>query len=177
MSSAPPNLFLSDLDFASEWDSNCRIGPKESLDEWLFDDEDSDLNMMDFDQQIAPDFFDINIFDDEPLHAQLDSIDSQLDSMDFDLESDGDYFMRPGSPVSSQNFPFADNTYCKAFKNLAESMKCSQETQASLKLKPPVKQATQHDWEERKNSISTVLTSTKKSRRQIQQTYFQSIHA
>jgi hypothetical protein len=176
MSSAPPNLFLSDLDFASEWDSNCRIGPKESLDEWLSDDEDSDLNMMDFDQQIAPDFFVINIFDDEPLHAQLDSIDSQLDSMDLDLESDDDYFMRPGSPVSSQSFPFPDNTYREAFKNLAESMKRSQETRASLKLKPPVKKATQH-WEERKNSISTVLTSTEKSSRQIQQTYFQSIHA
>jgi hypothetical protein len=169
MSPALPNLFLNDLDLASEWDENCGLGPEESLNEWLSDNEDSDLNIMDFlDEQIGSNFFADSIFYDEPPHAQLDS-------MDFDLESD-DYFMRPGSPVSSQNFPFADNTYREAFKNLAESMKRSQETRASLKLNPPVKQATQH-WEERKNSISTVLTSTEKSSRQIQQTYFQSIHA
>jgi hypothetical protein len=143
----------------------------EMLEELLSDDADSDLNIMDFDENIGSNFCADSIFDDGPPHAQLDSMDSQLDYMDFDLEN-GDYFTRPGSPVSSQNFPFADNTYRE---NLAESMKRSQETRASLKLKSPVKQATQH-WEERRNSISTVLTSTENSSRQIQQTYFHTIH-
>ena len=175
MSAAFSNLILSDLDFNSEWDDNCCIGPEESLNEWLSDDDDSNLDIMDFDEQIGSDFFVDSIFDNEPPHAQLDFMDSQLDSMDFDLENDV-YFTRPGSSVSSQNFPFVDITYWEAFKNLAESMKRSQETRASLKLKPPVKKAALH-WEERRNSISTVLSSTDKSSRQIQQTYFLTIHA
>jgi hypothetical protein len=168
MSPVSINLILSDLDFASEWDDICGIGPEESLKEWLSDDDDSDLNIIDFDKQIGSNFFADIIFGDEPPQAQLDS-------MDFDLESD-DYYTRSGSPVSSQNFPFADNAYREAFKNLAESMKRSQETRVSLKLKSPVKQATQH-WEERSNSISTVLYSIENSSRQIQQTYFHTLHA
>ena len=167
MSTALPNLFLNDLDLASEWDDNCCIGPEESLNEWLSSDEDSEPNIMDFDEQIGSNFFVDSIFDHEPPHAQLDS-------MDFNLESD-DYFTRPGPPVSSLNFHLA-NTYQEAFKNLTESIKRSQETRASLKLKPPVKQAMKH-WEKRKNNIRTVLTSTEKSSRQIQQTYFKSVHA
>jgi hypothetical protein len=127
MSLSSTNLIVSDLDFASEWnDTICGIGTKASLKEWLSDDEDFDLNIMDIDKQICSNFFADSIFDDEPPQAQLDSVD-------FDLESD-DNFMHPGSPVSSQHFPFTNNTYREAFKNLAESIKRSQETRASLKL-------------------------------------------
>ena len=173
MSLASPNLFLGDLDFASEWDDNCLTGPEESLNDWLSDDDDSDLNIMDFDEQIGSNFLADSIFVDEPTHLQLDSMEPELESMEFHLEND-DCITCPGSPDSSQNFPFADNTYREAFKNLAESMKRSQETRASLKLKLPVKQATQQ-WEERRNSISTVISSTEKSSWQIQWTYFHPI--
>lgn len=181
MSPAPINLIVSDLKIASEWDKISGMDHDEPLElgevleELLSDDADSDLNIMDFDENIGSSFCANSVFDDGPPHAQLDYMDSQLDYMDFDLDS-GDYFMRPGSPVSSQNFPFADNTYREAFKNLAESMKRSQETRASLKLKSSVKQATQH-WEERRNNISTVLSSIENSSRQIQQTYFHTLHA
>lgn len=160
MSPASTNLILSDLHFAYEWDDSCGIGLEEALNEWLSDEEASDLNIMHIDEQIGANFLVDSIFGNKPPRAKLDS-------MDYYLESDED------SPASSQNFPFADNTYREAFKNLAESMKRSEETQVSLQLTSPVKQATQH-WEEQRNSISNILASTEKSRTQIQQTYFQS---
>jgi hypothetical protein len=95
--------------------------------------------------------------------------------MDFDFECDN-YFTRPSSPASSQDFPFADNQYREAFKNLADLMKRSHETRASLKLKSPEQKASKH-WEERSSNINTVLSSIENSSRQIQQTYYYTVHA
>jgi hypothetical protein len=170
----PPSshLILSDLNIESGWDEICDIDPEEPrihalvaeateiLEDWASDDEDSDFNIIkDDDEPFGSNFFDENIFDDEPSREQLDF-------MDVDLERD-DYLTCRVSPVSSPNFPFADNKYNEAFKNLAESMKRSQETRASLKLKSPVKG----------NSICTVLSSIEISSMQIQQTYFHTTHA
>jgi hypothetical protein len=182
MSPASSKLILSDMHFASEWGDICRLHAEEHLidnldddvsevlEDWMSDDEDFKLNnIIDVDEQLGSDFFADSIFVDERSQAQ------ELDSMDFDLESD-DNFARSSSPVSSQNFPFADDRYRKAFKSLAESMQCSQVTRASLKMKSPVKEALKH-WEERRNSISTVLSSIENSSKVIQLTYFHAIHA
>jgi hypothetical protein len=111
----PPssNLILSDLNIESGWDEICDIDPEEPrvhalvveatemLEAWASDDEDSNFNIIkDDDEQFGSNFFDENIFDDEPSQEELDSID-------FDLERD-DYLTCRVSPVSSQNFPFAD---------------------------------------------------------------------
>jgi hypothetical protein len=145
---------------ASEHDEICDMNPEESLiihslvaearetlEDWTSDNEDSDLSMKDIDEQVGSDFFADSIFGDEPFQEQVGSID-------FDLESE-DYFTCRDSPVSLQNFSFVDDKYREAFKNLDESMKRSQETRASLKIKSPVKGAAKY-WEERRKSISTV---------------------
>jgi hypothetical protein len=181
MSPASSNIILSDLHFVSGWDDICGLDADEPLinnldddvsevlEDWMSDDDDSKLNsIMDVDEQLGSNFFADSIFGAERSQAQ------ELDSMDFDLESD-DYFTRSSSPVSSQNFPFADDKYREAFKNLAESMQRSQETRASLKITAP-KEATKH-WEERRNSIRVVLSSIENSSKIIQQTYIHTIHA
>jgi hypothetical protein len=150
----------------------------EMLEEWASDDEDYDLNInKDDDEQFGSNFFDEHIFDDD---AQPPQEQPDTDSMDFDFDylekDDFTYFTCRVSPLSSQNFTFADNKYREAFKNLAESMKRSQETRASLKLRSPVKEAARH-WEERRNNISTVLSRIEISSMHIQQTYFHTTHA
>lgn len=182
MSHASTNNIFNDFHFVSEWGDICGLDTEEPLinnfddvvniviEDWTSDDESVDLNnIMDVDDEFGSNFFADSIFSDERSEAQ------ELDSVDFGLESD-DYFMYSSRPVSSQSFPFADYKYRQAFKNLAQSMHRSQETRASLKLRSPVKEATKH-WEERRNSISTVLSSIENSRRQIHQTYFHAVDA
>jgi hypothetical protein len=182
MSPVSSNYILHDIHFVSEWGDTCGLDDKQRLidnldhnvsdvlEDCMSDDEDSELNnIMGIDEQLGSNFFADSIFGEERSQAQ------ELDSMDFDLESD-DYFMRTSSPVSSQRFPFADDKYREAFKNLTESMQRSQATRASLKIKSPVNEATEH-WEERRNSISTVLSSIENSSTIIQLTYFHTVHA
>lgn len=165
-------MISSDLRIASEWDVMVDVVPEESftpssiadvndvLEEWTSDEEDSDFNIMDVDEQIGSNLFADSIFGDEPAAPPP----SQLDSMHVDLEGD-DYFLCPGSPVGAQDFPFTDNKYKDAFRKLAESMRRSEETRASLKLHAPL---STKKYEERRESISTVLTSIENSSKQIQ---------
>jgi hypothetical protein len=183
MSPLSTNTIFNELHFVSEWDDICGLDTEEPLinnlddevshviEEWTSDDEIADLNnIKDVDEQLGSNFFDDSIFGDDPSQAQ------QLDSMDFDMENDDyTYLTRSSSPASSHNFPLADNKYREAFKNLAESMQRSQETRASLKITAP-KEATKH-WEEQRNSIHVVLSSIENSSRQIQQTYYHTVHA
>jgi len=164
-------ILSSDLRITSEWDAIGDIVPDEPftsssaadvndvLEEWTSDEEDSDLNIMDVDEQIGSNLFADSIFGDEPAAPPP----SQLDSMHLDLEGD-DYFICPSSPVGTQDFPLGDNKYRDAFQKLTESMKRSEETRASLKLQTSL---SMKKFEERRKSISTVLNSIENSSKQI----------
>jgi GTP cyclohydrolase FolE2 len=89
-----------------------------------------------------------------------------------DFQSDDNFTCRV---TSLQNFSLVDNKYREAFKNLAETMKRSQKSRVSLKFKFPVKEAARY-WEERRESIITVLSSIEISSTHIQQIYFHTIH-
>lgn len=164
----------NDLLIASDWDAIGEIVPEELftsssaddvsdvLEEWTSDEEESNLNIMDVDEEFGANLFADSIFGDEPAAPPP----SELDSMHLDLEGD-DYFMCPSSPVASQDFPFVDNKYRDAFQKLTESMKRSEETRASLKLNASSPVPTKK-WEERRKSISNVLSSIENSSKQIQ---------
>lgn len=159
------------LDIASQWDAIGHIEPDEPftsssavdvndvLEEWTSDEEDSDLNLMDVDEQIGTNLFADSIFGDEPAVPPP----SQLDSMHLDLEGD-DYFMNCPSPVATEDFPFVDNKYKDAYYKLAESMRRSEATHASLKLQGPIPL---RKYEERRKNISNVLSSIENSSKQI----------
>jgi hypothetical protein len=179
MSTASNNMTMSDLHIISKWENTCSIISEEppyqtlayefcdTLEDVWTDDEDSDPNIMDFDEQIL--FNLARNFDNEPPQAQLDSID-------LCLERNDDYLTCRKSPVSPQSFPFANSRYREAFNKFSESTKRSHETRVSLELNLPHQKASKF-WEERRSSIKTVLSSTETSSTQIQQTFSSTIHA
>ena len=125
----------------------------EALEDWTSEES---LNSMDVTEQLMD-----YILADEPSQAQLDTIDSDLKGV--------------STFISSSSFSLLDNLFFvgkhedtlkkqEALKKLAESMKLSHETRASLKVKSP---AFKLEGCQRK-SFSVAAASTEESRKLIQ---------
>lgn len=174
-------LMIPEFCFPSEWDhTNELINDEELsavstevsqvLEQWQQPDLDV---MMQVDDQLNPaNFSDTEIFHDpcfsptcpvEELESAMD-IDQAFDNFSlahFDAEQEEQQADTKASSTSSVDF---EDRYKEMLLKLSESMKRSQQTRMSLKMKTPKTK----NYERRK-SVSGVLSSIEKSTQQLQQ--------
>ena len=165
-------LTIHEFCFPSEWDhTNELINDEELsavstevsqvLEQW----QQADLDMMQVDDQANSTLLEDEIFHD-PCFSPTGPVEEFESAMDIDQELDNfslAHFDAEQEEAEDKNESFEDR-YKVMLLKLSESMKRSQQTRMSLKMKTPKTK----DYERRK-SVSGVLSSIEKSTQQLQQ--------
>ena len=170
----------AELTFPTEWDQTNDMMNDEEVsassheeaskvfEQWQTDDQEHDLDIMEVDEQIGSDLLGDEIFVDPCLSptGPLEEIvlmnveDEDVDRFSLSLLTDDDN--------ATSALPFEER-YKATLKKLSDSMKRSQQTRQSLKMR-----TTKTEKYSRKSSVTGVLSSIEKSSQQLQ-TYLKNI--
>jgi hypothetical protein len=165
------------LTLPTEWDQSNDMMNDEELsassheeaskvfEQWQTDDQDHDLDIMEVDEQIGSNLLGDEIFQDHCLSPtgpleEIICMSMNIDDDDVDRFSLSLLIGNDDDTISS--LPF-DERYAATLKKLSESMKRSQETRKSLKMKTP-----KTEKYTRSNSVKGVVSSIEKSTQQLQ---------
>ena len=133
------------------------------FEQWQTDEQEQDLDIMEVDEQIGSDLLGDEIFHDpclSPTGPLEEIVLMSIDDEDIDRFSLS--LLTGDDDNTTSSLPF-DERYKATLKKLADSMKRSQETRLSLKMKTP-----KTEKYSRKSSVTGVLTSIEKSSQQLQ---------
>lgn len=171
------STIVTELTLPTEWDQANDMMNDEELsassheeaskvfEQWQTDEQEHDLDIMEVDEQIGSNLLGDEIFHDpclsptgpleEIVYMSVDDDDIDRFSLSLLTEDDDD-------DNTTSSLPF-DERYKATLKKLADSMKRSQQTRQSLKMK-----TTKTEKYSRKTSVTGVLSSIEKSTTQLQ---------
>lgn len=167
-----PFADASDLTIDAEWDNMCDVMQEDELPtsskeevctvlkEWTSDEESVDMDIMEVDEQIGSNFLSDDLFG----LSCASPVSPQEELVSISVDARSDRFLTPPLSPEYPSLLGRNDRYHEAFKKLSAMMQKSQESRVCLTMKTPKADESYM----RRKSVSDVLSSIEKSRRQLE---------